>query len=160
MLYRFKSAQFLRNMAKIIASARQPWPQPLDALVSETSSAKANSLERSASIIAQLTVESLIDTRCVTLAVAIARYHHLNNKLPSSLDDLVPDYIDSVPQDPFTGEKLMYNLDKEIYTVYSAGSNRLDDSGSIIPINNQEKALDKGIQINFYKSNRSSQSGI
>ncbi len=148
MRYRLRSARFFRDIAGIIASARQPWPEPLDTIVSD----EKGSLAKSASIVVQLTTESLIDTRCAILAVAIGRYHRLNNKLPNSLDDLLPAYIDSIPQDPFTGGKLMYNLDGEIYTVYSAGSNRLDDGGSVVPQNNQKKSLDKGVQINFYES--------
>ena len=152
MRYRLRSARFFRDFAGIIASARQPWPGPLDTIVNNAASAETNSLALSASVIVQLTTESLIDTRCAMLAIAIERYHRLNNELPGSLDDLLPAYIDSIPQDPFTGGKLMYNLDGEIYTVYSAGSNRLDDSGSVVPQNNQKKSLDKGIQINFYES--------
>ena len=152
MRYRLRSARFFRDIAGIIASARQPWPGPLDTIVNNAASAKTNSLALSASVIVQLTTESLIDTRCAMLAVAIERYHRLNNELPGSLDDLLPAYIDSIPQDPFTGGKLMYNLDGEIYTVYSAGSNRLDDGGSVVPQNNQQKSLDKGVQINFYES--------
>jgi len=152
MRYRLRSAKFFRDIAGIITSARQPWPGPLNTIVNNAASAKTNSLASSASVVVQLTTESLIDTRCAMLAVAIERYHHLNDELPGSLDELLPAYIDSVPQDPFTGGKLMYNLDGEVYTVYSAGSNRLDDSGSVVPQNNQEKSLDKGIQVNFHES--------
>jgi len=148
---RRKSAQFLRKMAKLIDAARRPWPQPLDAIVACTprSTEKPDILYSNAVMLAHITAETFALVRCTTLAVAVERYHRSHNELPGSLDDLCPDYIESIPSDPFTGKKLLYSRDGETYVVYSTGINRQDDDGSVTPKANKKAPRDWGIRLHF-----------
>ena len=46
--------------------------------------------------------------RCGSAAVAIKLYSREHGRLPTALDELVPDYLDSVPREPFYGHPLEY----------------------------------------------------
>jgi len=62
-------------------------------------------------------------------AIAVERYRLEHGKLPDTLKDLVPEYISSVPHDPFNGDPLMYRKREAGFVVYSVGTNLKDDSG-------------------------------
>jgi len=66
-------------------------------------------------------------------ALAVQRYRLHNNKLPDSLDNLVPDYLESVPLDPFDGEKIRYKKINPGFVIYSVGENLSDDGGQEMP---------------------------
>ena len=51
-----------------------------------------------------------------------------HNDLPSSLDELVPQYVSKVPLDPFDGKPIKYSKDKKI--IYSVGEDGIDSGGS------------------------------
>lgn len=53
--------------------------------------------------------------------------------VPPSLQALVPDYLQSVPQDPFDGHPLRYRSDTAGYTIYSVGPKRIDNGGQLGP---------------------------
>ncbi len=150
---RQKSRRYFSDMARLITTSRQFWPGPLDTIV-DNGSAPAKKSSRLISIAAttvRLTAGALIAVRCTTLAVAIKRYRRGTGELPGSLDDLAPTYINSIPLDPFTGKKLLYNHDEESYVVYSAGINRADDAGSIKPKPDEKVPLDLGLRIRVGK---------
>jgi hypothetical protein len=67
------------------------------------------------------------------VVVAIERFRRAQGRLPSKLDELVPTYFASLPQDPFTGGSLQYRVDPDEYVVYSVGSNGVDDGGTSKP---------------------------
>lgn len=69
--------------------------------------------------------------RRVALAViAMERHRAANrNELPDNLESLVPEYLDSVPIDPFDGNGVRYIRRARGYVVYSIGSDRVDDQG-------------------------------
>jgi len=59
------------------------------------------------------------------IAVAIYRYHNEHGRIPESLKELCPKYMDQLPIDPYTGDSIGY----EGGSVYSVGRNgRKDDS--------------------------------
>lgn len=60
---------------------------------------------------------------------AILEYRAVNGAPPAKLQDLVPDYLSTVPQDVYTGEGLKYTTDGTNFKVYAVGRNRLDDGG-------------------------------
>ena len=72
-------------------------------------------------------MQDYIERRCfanfyaqaIKTVVAIKRYAQLNNSRPASLDELVPDFLDEIPLDPFTGVHIIYNF--EAQTISSAG---------------------------------------
>ena len=62
-------------------------------------------------------------------ALAIQRYRLAAGKLPDTLADLVPTYLDAVPRDPFDGNDLRYTELEGGFVVYSIGNDLSDDGG-------------------------------
>ena len=67
--------------------------------------------------------------RCAQTACAVERYQLKHQKLPPTLDALVPEFLESVPEDPMTGEPLKYLIRGEGYVVYGVGEDGTDDRG-------------------------------
>ena len=57
-------------------------------------------------------------TRLVTCSLALQAYHLDHDAWPGSLDDLVPEYLPEVPEDPFIGEPVVYHCDGPGYQLY------------------------------------------
>ena len=80
-------------------------------------------------------VSSEISLRCIAhlrtayASLAIRRYRLANGRLPATLGDLVPDYLDALPIDPFDGEQLRYKKLEVGFVVYSIGGDKDDDGG-------------------------------
>ena len=100
-------------------------------------------------MLVRLTAQTLTVVRCTILAIVIERYRRSHGELPSSLDEVLPTYINSIPLDPLTGKKLLYSHDEETYVVYSVGINRQDDGGSIKPKADEKRPQDWGLRIHF-----------
>lgn len=63
-------------------------------------------------------------------SLAAARYEREHGRYPDALDDLVPEYLDSVPRDPFgAGEPLKYRRTETGAIIYSIGPNEIDHGG-------------------------------
>jgi hypothetical protein len=151
---RHASVRYLRDMAKLIALAHRPWPQPLDTAVVTNESLptkKPTSLLSDSGMFIRLTAETLAFVRCTVLTIAVERYRLQHGKLPNALDDLRPAYIDSSPPDPFTGKELLFSRDEEAYVVYSVGANRKDDGGSTTRKPSENAPLDCGLRIRLHK---------
>ncbi|MBN2206595.1 MAG: hypothetical protein JW742_04255 [Candidatus Aminicenantes bacterium] len=71
--------------------------------------------------------EALMLTTKAGLACEI--YKDENGRYPGSLEALVPEILDEVPLDPFTGKPLTYRADDSELIIYSFGSNGRDDGG-------------------------------
>jgi hypothetical protein len=148
------SVRYLRDMAKLIAVAHRPWPQPLDdAAVTNASlpTEKPTGLLSDSAVFIRLTAETLASVRCTILTIAVERYRRQHSELPAALDDLHPAYIDSLPLDPFTGKELLFSRDEETYVVYSVGANRRDDGGSTIRKAGENGPQDCGLRTRLRK---------
>lgn len=66
----------------------------------------------------------LISTK---VAISCELYRRKHGELPESLNVLVPEFLESVPNDPFDGKPLRYNKEKKI--IYSVGENLIDSGG-------------------------------
>ncbi|MEI6217645.1 MAG: hypothetical protein WCP86_01975 [bacterium] len=64
----------------------------------------------------------------IRLCLSLRSYEIDHGRIPDSLSDLVPDYIDSVPADPYDGKPMRYAPEKRI--LYSIGSDLKDSGGS------------------------------
>ncbi len=73
------------------------------------------------------TLEAMMLTTKAGLACKI--YRMKTGHYPESLDALVPEFLDAVPLDPFTGQPLIYRLQDGGVLIYSVGSNKKDDGG-------------------------------
>jgi hypothetical protein len=62
-------------------------------------------------------------------ALAIERFRLANGKLPEKLDELIPQFLPAVPQDPFDGQPLRYHRLEKGYVIYSIGSDGEDNGG-------------------------------
>ena len=147
------SVRYLRNMAELIAAARRPWPQPLDATAADAPppTEKPSGLLSSGAVFIRLTAETVALVRCTILTIAVERYRRQYGELPAALDDLRPAYIDSLPFDPFTGKELLFTRDEQAYVIYSVGANRRDDGASTIRKPDEGTPLDSGLRIRLQK---------
>ncbi|MCK5269137.1 MAG: hypothetical protein KAJ46_00075 [Sedimentisphaerales bacterium] len=126
------AAGYLRDMAGFIEVVRKPWPEIYHA--SKKYASKNKSLfGRLCSPAWEKTVvqhgSCLALVRWARAAIAVRRYQIDNGKVPDTLQDLVPKYINAVPQDPFSGREMLYKHDQDGYVIYSVGENLKDDGG-------------------------------
>jgi predicted Zn-ribbon and HTH transcriptional regulator len=77
--------------------------------------------------------------------IAIKAYKNDTGNYPASLNDLVPNYLTSLPQDPFDSKPLRYSLSKKI--IYSVGPDGQDSGGS--SGDNLREMPDPTLQIEF-----------
>jgi len=67
--------------------------------------------------------------RAARAGIAVERFRLANGRLPDSLEELVPKWLDAVPADPFDDKPIRYRkLDKGFVT-YSIGPDLKDDGG-------------------------------
>ncbi len=59
--------------------------------------------------------------------LALERYRLAHDRLPDTLDTLVPDYLANVLTDPFDGKPLRYEAEEAGFTIYSIGPNLTDE---------------------------------
>ena len=72
---------------------------------------------------------SISRLRTAQAALAVRRYRLKNGKLPDSLSNLVPEFLESVPSDPFDGKELRYKKLDSGFVIYSVGEDLTDNSG-------------------------------
>ncbi|MFT7640139.1 MAG: hypothetical protein ACI9G1_001878 [Pirellulaceae bacterium] len=70
-----------------------------------------------------------IDRVSTATLIAIEQYRRKRGELPKQLQQLVPEFMDSVPIDPFAGMPLRYVADDKEIRVYSIGRDGVDDGG-------------------------------
>lgn len=78
---------------------------------------------------------TVLETRCqedfsvsaTQVLLASRAYTMETGQYPASLDDLVPRYMDGVPDDPFDGKPLRYSREKKV--IYSVGMDLVDSGG-------------------------------
>jgi hypothetical protein len=75
-------------------------------------------------------VRHLALMRATQAALAVERYRLTEGRLPQSLDDLVPVYIEAVPTDPCNGRPLKYRILQPGFVVYSIGDDLEDNNGA------------------------------
>ena len=72
-------------------------------------------------------------------AIALKRYSLRNEKYPASLNDLVPEFLPSVPADYMEGKPMKYHLNGNgTFTLYSVGENGTDDGGDNTPVDDSK----------------------
>jgi len=74
--------------------------------------------------------------------LAVERYRLSHGSLPKTLDQLVPDYLAAVPEDPFDGAPLRYKRLHRGFLIYSVGEDRKDDGGKEEPRKKQGETYD------------------
>jgi len=80
--------------------------------------------------IMQIETRHLAHLRATHTALAVERYRLTKGRLPQSLDNLVPTYLETIPTDPFDGENLKYRTLETGFVVYSVGEDLTDEGGA------------------------------
>lgn len=70
--------------------------------------------------------------RSTKAAVAIEGYRAVHGEIPRSPGDLVPEFLESVPVDPFTDSPLRFKRREKGYVVYSCGEGGVDHGGMVV----------------------------
>jgi len=133
----------LMFMKKYLAAARSPLPQRLDAFEAVNNEKEAvmdSVVNRIRYLMSHWTLyfypKFFADCEASSLAadaaLAVELFSRKNGRLPDELDELVPEFMEEVPLDPFDGKPLRYTVREEEYVIYSVGRDRVDDGGEII----------------------------
>jgi hypothetical protein len=67
--------------------------------------------------------------RLLMAELAVHCYQSEQGRMPQSLDELVPKYLQQVPSDPFSGRPVIYHTMGTNYLLYSVGEDGVDDGG-------------------------------
>jgi hypothetical protein len=74
-------------------------------------------------------LRSIADLRTARVGLAAQRYRLAVGKLPDTLADLAPTYLEAVPKDPFDGNEMRYKKLEAGFVVYSINEDLSDDGG-------------------------------
>lgn len=80
----------------------------------------------------ELDARRVAEIRCASVALAAERYRLATGQWPSALEQLVPDYMDSLPRDPFAPDQpLRLSEQQNRIVIYSVGPDRVDGEGNV-----------------------------
>ena len=83
------------------------------------------------SIYANLDRRSAAFTRLLKIDLALRSYCHAKSAYPDELAALFPDFLDSLPLDPFTDQPFVYRrLSVDSFALYSTGPHKIDHGGA------------------------------
>jgi ABC-type transport system involved in multi-copper enzyme maturation permease subunit len=82
---------------------------------------------------------SRAELRCAVVALAAERFRRRHGRWPERLGELVPDFLEKVPADPFGGGPLRCRRLDDGLVIYSVGPDARDDGGDVrgVPDANQ-----------------------
>jgi hypothetical protein len=123
------------NSSQLPYHKRQAAVNAIDARIQKTSKAHVllHAIMPALARITTIDTRNIAQLRTARVGLAIEHYRLAAGKLPDKLSDLVPDYLDSVPRDPFDGNELQYKKLKIGFVVYSIGEDLIDDGGKEKP---------------------------
>ncbi len=77
-------------------------------------------------------LRDLAGTDATIVSAALSAWRTEHGAYPARLAALVPEYLDSLPLDPISGEPLRYRLDDvDGYSLYGVGADGVDDGGCL-----------------------------
>lgn len=85
--------------------------------------------------------------RCLSAALAAECYRRKHTHWPESLDKLCPQFLASVPQDPFDGESLRYQRVADGIIIYAVSSDRTDNNGNLDREHPKKAGVDIGARL-------------
>ena len=85
--------------------------------------------------------------RSAQALVAAERFRLTTGRLPITPEQLVPNYLDEWPTDPFDGQPMRFASTSEGLVFYSVGENLIDDGGSVAPVEGEKRARDWGFRL-------------
>ncbi|MDO8632681.1 MAG: hypothetical protein Q7R41_19535, partial [Phycisphaerales bacterium] len=87
---------------------------------------------------------------CTLAGLAAERFRLATGQLPKSLDELVPQYLPGIPNDPFDGKPLRFTTTADGIVIYSIDENQVDDGGDVAqrpPTKDRKRAPDLGFRL-------------
>lgn len=88
------------------------------------------------------------------MLLAAQQYQRLHGEFPASADDLLPEILDQIPEDPFSDKGQLMNYRRDAVDraiVWSVGQNGVDDEGHLDIIDSSTPAKDVGYRITLSK---------
>jgi|GEM_PF-1170776 len=134
----YQQLYYLKGMADIISSSREPYWQAkkkldnVDKELQELPKEEAMFIQSIAPALSRTQrKETELDAQLGNAEIALAChiYKGKHGVYPSSLKELTPEILSSLPLDPFTGKDYVYRKTDEGFIVYSLGDNMRDDGG-------------------------------
>ena len=132
---------YMNAMNSFIANSRLPYPQrktsiniPDDPINQEMLGFWDNQKFKKLGTVQGLPL-TILHTRNSLFLVefALRAYYLQHGNYPKTLQELVPAYLQKIPNDPFAAHSLLkYKSNKETYTLYSIGPDGKDDDGKEI----------------------------
>ena len=135
----------LELLGEVVEASREPFPEArrkADAVNSKLIklAGTRNPLERMQYMVTLLmlpatqsafdaTARGLAQREVVLTAIAARRYRLKHGSFPAQLSDLVPDFLDATPLDPFTGRPLKLIQAGGDLVIYSVGKDGIDNGG-------------------------------
>ena len=86
--------------------------------------------------------------RLLQTDLAIRLYREEHGQLPAQLNQLVPDYLPTMPLDPYTQQPLIYRPIENKFLLYSVGHDRVDNGGRFTDM---KTCYSRGIFGNFVR---------
>lgn len=130
---RDSQARFLDGATELLDSWKAPWHEREDRLWPKIAQGSFSRWHVDALIAMKRSGDALprVQARLrVCLAAAAAeRFRQDTKRWPTRLDELLPRYLKVIPQDPYTGEKLRLAVRELGISIYSVGSDKLDQGG-------------------------------
>lgn len=136
---------YLQFMDEIIDAARKPWPERLKATsrVDQRIQARIENggpldnlryvftflLLPASNAVVEADGRTQALVRAATVRIALQRYRLEHGQFPESIEQLVPKFLDKVPEDPFDGQPLRYAIRDGEPLVYSVGRDQVDNGG-------------------------------
>ncbi len=81
----------------------------------------------------QATRENIAKTRLLLCDLALRLYLEKHKDIPDRLEQLVPEYLSTLPDDPFSEQPFIYRPHGKTFLLYSVGPDHKDDGGAVIP---------------------------
>ncbi len=98
----------------------------------------------------------LVLDRASAAAIAVELYRRDHQgALPPGLQDLVPRYLASMPQDPATGAPMLLKARPDAFSIYSVGGDGKDDGGDFTSEPRSLRGKDVGVRVALLSPQRS-----
>ncbi len=145
-------AIYLRHVGELVAASEKPLPERLAALKGMDGEIEDIPPVRRITRILLSAIGRMAESdareaamlRCARTALAVDRYRQERGKLPETLQDLVPEHMESILEDPFDGKPLRYRKLPKGYVVYSVGPDLSDEGGK-----EREEREEEGYDVTF-----------
>lgn len=135
----------LEHMTKSVDATELPFPEMMDEMEKiNIELAQAGQTTKMTAPLSMIVVPALdaavramaradANDKAVEAQLAIELYRRKHGKLPTALEELVPELLAEVPIDAFNGKPLIYRVDPTEILIYTVYNNRVDDGGVFEP---------------------------